>query len=232
MTESKEVTDEMLMAHIDGELDAATSRAIADAIAADPVLAERAQAFSASANAARMAFADILSAPPPTKLVEAVRDGSRSTVLPFPARNWVRAALPLAACVVLALGVGGGYLLGRGATPGPFSSTAEIASIIATAPAGVPTALENGQLTVLGSYPLDQGFCRSFAYQDPSESLSGVACDRGAGYQVELALAGGVTDGFAAASDGVSASIDAYLSSLGAGSPLGPDEEAERFGQF
>lgn len=231
MTEPTEVTDEMLMAYIDGELDEPTSRAVAAAIAADPALAERARAFASSAEAARAAFADILSAPPPEPLVKTVRDGTRTeTVVPFPRRNWVRAALPLAACVVLAVGAGGGYLFGRSQAPADaFAETAAIASAIATLPAGTPAPLGEGQLTVLGSYPIDQGLCRSFALDAPGESLSGVACDRGAGYQVEMALAGGPSDGFAAASDRVSASIDAYLTSVGAGSPLGPDEEAERF---
>lgn len=233
MTEPMEVTDEMLMAHIDGELDAPTSKAVAAAIAADPALAERARAFASSAEAARTAFADILSAPPPKRLVKTVREGARmETIVPFPKRGWVRAALPLAACVVLAIGVGGGYLLGRSQVPtsDAFAETAAIASTIATLPAGAPIPLGNGQLTVLGSYPIDQGLCRSFALDAPGESLSGVACDRGAGYQVEMALAGAPAGGFAAASDRVAASIDAYLTSVGAGSPLGPDEEAERFG--
>lgn len=227
-----EVTDEMLMAYVDGELDPETGRGVAAAIAADPSLAERARMFTSSADAARSAFADILAAPAPSGLVDALREQSASaTVIPFPARRWVRAALPLAACLLLAIGVGGGYLLGQsGETAGPYAGLGSVALAIATAPAGAATTLPEGDLMVLGSYPIDGGLCRSFALDQQQNSLSGVACDRGAGYAVEMAIAAGPSgSGFAAASDRIAANIDAYLTSVGAGGPLSPDEEAERF---
>lgn len=225
----QEVTDEMLMAYVDGELDAQTGASVAAAIAADPALAERADLFRASAEAAQSAFADILAAPPPAGLLAAARkDAAPAAVIAFPRRSWVRAALPLAACLLLAIGAGGGYLFGRSVEPAdPYTV---LASAIATAPAGTPTALDRGEMMVLGSYTIEEGLCRSFALEGENP-LSGVACDRGAGYAVEMTIAGASVDGFAAASDRISASIDAYLDSVGAGAPLGPDEEAERFGR-
>lgn len=225
----QEVTDEMLMAYVDGELDAQTGASVAAAIAADPALTERADLFRSSAEAARSAFADILTAPPPPELVQAARKEARSaSILSFPSRTWVRAAMPLAACLLLAVGLGGGYLLGRSGAPvDPYAS---LATAIAIAPAGTATALDSGELMVLGSYPIEDGLCRSFALTGES-ALNGVACDRGAGYAVEMTVAGPAQSGFAAASDRVSANIDAYLDSVDAGAPLGPDEEAERFGR-
>jgi anti-sigma factor RsiW len=62
------VDDVMLMAYVDGEVDAATAREIEAAIAADPAVAARAQRLRNSAVMARAAFADALHEPVPERL--------------------------------------------------------------------------------------------------------------------------------------------------------------------
>lgn len=60
----------MLMAYVDGEVDAATAREIEAAIAADPTVAARAQRLRDSAAVARAAFADALHEPLPDRLLQ------------------------------------------------------------------------------------------------------------------------------------------------------------------
>jgi len=67
--------DVMLMAYVDGEVDAATAREIEAAMAADPSVAARAQRMRDSAAITRSAFADVLHEPVPDRLVAALAGG-------------------------------------------------------------------------------------------------------------------------------------------------------------
>lgn len=62
----------MLMAYVDGEVDAATAREIEASMAADPALAARAQRLRDSASMTRAAFADVLHEPVPDRLITAL----------------------------------------------------------------------------------------------------------------------------------------------------------------
>ncbi len=67
--------DVMLMAYVDGEVDAATAREIEAAMAADPAVAARAQRMRDGAAVTRAAFADVLHEPVPDRLVAALAGG-------------------------------------------------------------------------------------------------------------------------------------------------------------
>ena len=69
------VDDVMLMAYVDGEVDAATAREIEAAMAADPAVAARAQRMRDGAAITRAAFADVLHEPVPDRLVAALAGG-------------------------------------------------------------------------------------------------------------------------------------------------------------
>jgi anti-sigma factor RsiW len=69
MTRMDRVDDVMLMAYVDGEVDAATAREIEAAIAADPAVAARVQRLRNSTVLARAAFADALHEPVPERLL-------------------------------------------------------------------------------------------------------------------------------------------------------------------
>ena len=128
-------SDEQLIAYLDGELDAASSREVAAAIAADPALARTAETLVETAAALRVAFDDVLHEPVPEHLLVAARGGlGQSKVVQFPesrkraAQNervgWQRwATLPVAASVAgLIVGGGLGYLIAMqsgGLTPQP-----------------------------------------------------------------------------------------------------------------
>jgi anti-sigma factor RsiW len=63
------IDDVMLMAYVDGEVDAATAREIESAMAEDPTVAARVHQFRATAALARGAFAGVLHEPVPERLV-------------------------------------------------------------------------------------------------------------------------------------------------------------------
>lgn len=66
------VDDVMLMAYVDGEIDAATAREIEKAVAGDATLALRVQHLRDSAMMARGAFAEVLHEPVPDRLIAAL----------------------------------------------------------------------------------------------------------------------------------------------------------------
>lgn len=66
------VDDVMLMAYVDGEVDATSAREIERAIASDPAIAARARAFRDSATLTRAAYADALHEPVPDRLIAAL----------------------------------------------------------------------------------------------------------------------------------------------------------------
>lgn len=68
-----EMSDEMLMAYVDGELAAEDAAAVERAIAADPVLKRRAADFRDTRLLARGALAEDRAEPVPAALVAAVR---------------------------------------------------------------------------------------------------------------------------------------------------------------
>lgn len=129
MSRVDRVDDVMLMAYVDGEIDAATAREIEKAVAGDPGLALRVQHLRDSAMMARGAFAEVLHEPVPDRLIAAlggptVRAETAETgtapgatnVVPLPRRApWTprRAALGWAAAAsiaALAIGYGVGEM--------------------------------------------------------------------------------------------------------------------------
>lgn len=186
------VTDEMLMAFADGELDETESARLASAIEADPALAARLEEFRRSRTASRAALAPLIDEPVPAALDAAVRRmaaeaaqraaappdevaGDNVLVLrrPTPAEpvamrvGW---PLALAASLTLVLAGGGGYLAGinsPGNTPpgdlAVLSDPAVVEALNAT-PSGDRVALANGgDITLVSSFRDANGtLCREF----------------------------------------------------------------------
>lgn len=229
---TERVTDEMLMAFVDGEADEATVAVIEQVLARDAHLAARARMFRASRAVMREAFGDARREPVPPTLVEAVRGADRKgTVVAFPSRSALRFALPLAASLAVAFGFAG-YLLGQagGGTTDPMGRVA-IAGALAGTKAGesrpVTISGDEALLRSLATYRIDGGLCRSFDLSGADIALSGVGCDRGAGWDLDLTVARAAGDGsYAPASEAALSSIDAYLDTIEASPPLTADEEA------
>jgi anti-sigma factor RsiW len=117
-------SDELLIAYLDGELDAESANEVAAAITRDPALAHEAQRLGETVAALRAAFDDVLHEPVPERLLAAARGelgGDKVVRFPYPlmraaaqpAAGWGRwAALPIAASVAcLIIGGGVGYLI-------------------------------------------------------------------------------------------------------------------------
>ena len=115
MNTAPRIDDVMLMAYVDGEVDAGTAREIEGAIAADPGVAARVRALRATAGLARGAYAGVLHEPVPERLLAALQAPAASaaaggTVValrpraPRPASAW-RTAAWAAAAAVLAVAV-------------------------------------------------------------------------------------------------------------------------------
>ncbi|HLJ22015.1 MAG TPA: hypothetical protein VKU84_17545, partial [Stellaceae bacterium] len=126
-------SDEVLIAYLDGELDAESASEVAAAIARDPELAREAQALVETSAALRQAFDDVLHEPVPERLLAAARgELGNDKVVKFPeprqraparpAASWRhQALLPIAASVAcLVIGGGLGYFA---ATQSPIGGT-------------------------------------------------------------------------------------------------------------
>lgn len=94
-----EVSDEMLMAYVDGELCAADRAIVEAALAKRPELWNRIRAFAQTRAPIQDAFQHILDQPVPGRLIEAVRDqpeaaGSPHTLNPMDTPDWLLAEMP------------------------------------------------------------------------------------------------------------------------------------------
>lgn len=228
---TERVTDEMLMAFVDGETDETTAVMIERALAADAGLAAQAERFRSSRAMMREAFGGAWREPVPAALVEAILDADRKeTVLAFAPRRMLRLALPIAASLAVAFGLAG-YLLGQaGSGAADPMGRAAIAGALAGTKAGESRSItisgEEALLRSLATYRIDGGLCRSFDLSGADIALSGVGCDRGAGWNIDLTVARASGEGsFAPASEAGLSSIDAYLDALEASPPLNAEEE-------
>ncbi len=235
----KGVTDEMLMSYVDGELDEASAAAVERAVQADPGLATRMDAFRRSRTATRDAFARLLSEPAPDRLVDSVLGsapiGASNVVAFSPRPRLVQAAMAMAATLVVAAGVGGywyGQTVGGGAGAPAVALLDGHPALLAAldeVPGGEARNLDGGALALQETYRIDGGVCRSFTLAGGDGGVRGLACNRGAGWNVDMAVAdgGAGTGTFSPASDRAAFALDAYLDGLEAGGALGGAEEAE-----
>lgn len=130
--------DTMLMAYVDGEVDAVTAREIEAAIAADPVVALRARAMRNSAVMARAAFADSLHEPVPDRLLQVFKNVETVASPAAGATNVIamkpRAAAPRRAIIGLAMAASvAALVIGYGAGSFNKSSLTQVAGLQNTA---------------------------------------------------------------------------------------------------
>lgn len=228
------VTDEMLMAYVDGELDSAAAEDVRRATERDADLARRARDFRAARQWARDAFAEIKAEPVPERLVETILGSAK--VVPLWRRAAARTALPLAASLAILVGAAG-YWLGQQSPSGgaDLLADAAVARTLGQTPSGearpVRTAAGDLRLETLATYRIEGGHCRSFHLTGPGRSLRGVGCARGQGWRVEIAAAAPARDAYAPASADALAAIDAFLDAAGAGAPMSAEEERAMSGE-
>ena len=229
---TSKVTDEMLMAYIDGELDSAAADDVRRATERDETLARRADEFRSTRQWAKDAFADIKNEPAGEELIAKILGGTNSNVVSFRRDPLMKTALPLAASLALAVGLAG-YWLGQQSAPNgtDIFAGARLAQALGETPGGqsrpIRTTEGERQLEALATYKVDGGYCRSFNLKaaDAGQSVLGVGCARGGDWRVEIAVAAGLGGAYAPASGGGTASIDAFLDAAGAQDALSAEEE-------
>lgn len=158
--------DETLVAFVDGELDEASARDVAAAVAADAGLAARVEAFRQSAMMVQAAFARVIDEPVPERLLLAARgtpeagsEAPTGTVVPFRRRSaiprWI--AVPIAASVAtLVIGAGAGYWAAR---PPVLPPATEMAALETATPGLVDNLAGYYDLySVTGAEPANMDF--------------------------------------------------------------------------
>lgn len=233
----KPVTDEMLMAYADGELEAPARAELERAMAADAALAERVRAHAALRARLQAAFAPELDEPVPERLRPAAPPAPAGEVVDLAAQRAARRPAAssgdwwrwggLAASLLV------GALLGRlwpGDGPaGDFESRAgrlvargAVAQALSTQRAAAPPA--DARVAVQLSFVDRAGaFCRTFS----TGRVAGLACRDGADWAVQV-LAEGDAAGSGAMRQAASALPPAVLAAVdqrSAGRPL--DAQAE-----
>lgn len=189
-------TDEMLMAYADGALPEAERAEIAATIESDAEARAIVAEFRRTAEISRAAFAGILTEPVPDRLVDTVlgrRTNDANVVDLARARKprsalW-RTALPLAASVLLVVGIAAALLRQQPAaqlmTLGPVPSADPLAEILETKPSGTPLALASrtpeglDRLMVVATFrDRKERICREVEALDPNmqPQIAGVAC--------------------------------------------------------
>jgi hypothetical protein len=188
----KKISDEMIMAYVDGELEGAQAESVRQALAQDPELARRAEIFSESAAVLRV-FDVPLDEEVPEQLLETVRTvpaGSWSSRLSARAGR-LFAGLgprPVPALAVVLILVLGGWLAYQGLhEPGvqgypSFIAGQSLSHILETVPSGQEASADN-RVTVMPvlTFAGENGtFCRRFDVRRAGEVLgSGIGCRTG-----------------------------------------------------
>ena len=236
-------TDEQVMAFADGEADGVTAAAIAAAAKADPQLAQRIDRFRESRRLVKLAMP---LEPVPMDLEAKIRamalksqaDTGPTGSMAQPTRplvandNAPRWRIPLAASILFALGLGGGYLMRGEMASDPASVNiaglldSELKSALESIPSGSEIAVSGGKFRAIASFrDSKSNLCREFEKdRGTDQSFVGVACHSNGAWSVNTVIASAQTgDGYAPASS--LDAIDAFIAAIGAGETLSADEE-------
>ncbi|MCM2563635.1 hypothetical protein M8756_16040 [Lutimaribacter sp. EGI FJ00015] len=225
------VSDDMLMALADGELEPEQADALRARIENDPALAARYAVFTETANALRAAYTQD---GVPDRLVKAVLATPAATDKPATktANNILpvlpRVAWPLALAATLAAGVGLGWGLRSPDGPAGTPGLADVARTVSDVPTGQTYDVAGfGTARVLGTFDTEQGLCRLIAVSPASDPAGRfLACRKGGDWRIAISVTDGPDSGFTPASDVATEVIDDFLSAIGAGRALTVEAEA------
>lgn len=181
------VSDEMLMAYADGELDAAEVAAIEAALAGDAGLREKLAAHRALAARFAPAFDDALREPVPARLLAAaepkVVDLSARRAAKWSYREWGAMAASLAGGLILGLGVLGGPSELIVATENGLAARGALQTALTR-----QLASEAGDVSVGLSFRNRDGeYCRTFALE--RQQVAGLACNDSGAWQIAMTSA-------------------------------------------
>jgi hypothetical protein len=197
------ISEEMLMAYADGELDAATRASVEAAMREDPEIGKRIARHRALREAMRGAFSAALDEPVPDRLIAAARGqtvtpkgsvvdlsparvAARQRVSAAP-RRWQPAAM--AASLLLGLGLGflawhgsGGALIQPGAG-GWLIARGALAEALSTQLSDDRSA-DRVAVAGLSFHNKSGDYCRTFSLSG-SEASSGLACREGSAWRIK-----------------------------------------------
>ena len=234
------VTDEELMAYVDGELDAARFEALRQEIAASADLSRRVADQQALRDRLRHAFDRTLNEPVPAQLTDlAARDlaidlASAARRRPVHKAWW--SALALAAGIVLGVALGPALLQLVRERPDTVASGADVAADGALADAlsrrlaseqsaSDPIRLGVSFLAKTGEY------CRTFMARRGDATLAGMACRQGPTWRVDalqsVAIVPGASDGYRPAATALPPLVLQAAEGAMAGDPLDAAREAQ-----
>jgi len=212
MNPSSELTDDLLRAYVDRQLDAATTARIEAALQTDPVASAFVQREQALRQRLDSAFAPVLAEAVPQRLLDvlkppaAVKPAPAPTVIPLAVARQRKAAAARAAAAAAtndgqpgwhfsawpsAIGMAASLLIGLfigqrllPAAPGaPLVTSAELVQALDTQSAATQPA--NAPVQLATSFVSQAGrYCRSFRW--PHEAVAGLACHGSGGWQLEL----------------------------------------------
>jgi hypothetical protein len=248
------ISDETLLAYVDGELDAAERARIDAAARTDAALARRIQAQRRLRERLAGAFASALEEAPPQHLVEAItaprppaevvdlgqaRARRAAAARKAPAwpvwAGWASAA----AAVVLVAGVAirfapqaiappGEAMIGGPA--GSLNAQGQLASALDGQLASASPAAGQAVRIGVSFRSTDGRYCRTFQVAS-GDGFAGLACRDPAGWRIRMAVAGAApaqapAGGFRQAATEIPAPVTSAVDSLINGAPLDASEEA------
>lgn len=222
----KDPSLEILTAYVDGELDDTRRREVEDAIRRDSAMRATVDRLRASRVTLHDAFAEIIDAPVPARLLETLKpfktEPQPTDVIPLrrperPRQNWQ--PLALAASLSLTVGLLVGFILADGERASPPETTASLVHRgLETLQTGNSLISADGRVTItpLSSFRVRDGrVCREFEQQAAEARSTGIACrDPLASQwqtQIELTTARSLSSG---------TSEDVYTPASGALDPL------------
>lgn len=248
---TRAISDEMLMAFADDELAPAEQEEIEAALADDEALAERLAVFMETRHELQAVMKPLIDEPVPAALqatltaaianarqAQSVNPEPVETVVAFRPRASLTPAgrsagsaisspwgMALAASFVgIVVGLGG-FLLGQSTATAPVATNLALNEALETLLSGGDRALSGAEnLHMIASFRDAEGhFCREYELKSAEAVTTAVACHGAAGWQTRFALSNPVAEGYVPAS--TEDTLDAFLSAIGAGAPLSPEQE-------
>lgn len=224
------VTDEVLMAYVDGELSPDAAAEVEAAVASDAGLAARLARHRLLAGGLSDAFAGVVDEPVPERLTALLGAGK---VVSLDAARARRTAPAWGPWGVIAAGLVAGLVVGvslpRG--PGPLVGTDMRAHgrLAAALDSQLASAPDSGALVKVGlSFRAqDNRYCRTFSVTK-GEGPAGLACRDGDGWVVRMAVPASASPGgdYRTAGSDTPPEILEAAQALMAGEPLDPAGEA------
>lgn len=229
-----DVTEEMLMAYADGELDAVGTAAVEAALADDPALARRLEGHRGLRSRLHGTYAPVAEEPVPERLLNLLSREPAQVVdlsavrarreAPQQGRQPLRWGGALAACLVA--GVMAGMLMPRpqqGLVGADLAARGPLAGALDKQLASNPDPKAAVKVGLTFRTPAED-YCRTFS----AKALAGVACREDRGWKVRMAVSqdAAAPSDFRTAASGTHPSVLAAVEQMIDGEPLDAAAEA------